>query len=52
MELRKHYWVTILALFFLGIILGRPEVIFYPNKSKCEILCDEINREYQMNFPE
>ena len=52
MELRKHYWVTILALFFLGIILGRPEVIFYPKNSKCLILCNESYSEYQMNFPE
>jgi hypothetical protein len=30
MEIRKHFFMTFSALFFLGLILGKPESAFTP----------------------
>lgn len=56
MELRKHYFMTCAALFFLGIIVAKPGSSFYPAKenrecklTKGKMECIYKNQEYKMN---
>lgn len=36
MEIKKHYFMTCAALFFLGLIVLKPQAFFYPAESKKE----------------
>lgn len=56
MEIKKHYFMTCAALFFLGLIVAKPGSSFYPAKEDrdCKFLkgkmnCEVKTVEYNMN---
>ncbi len=56
MEIRKHYFMTCAALFFLGLIVAKPGSSFYPTKDlrdckmvKGKVDCDVKTVEYKIN---
>lgn len=58
MDLKKHYFMTIAALFFLGLIVAKPGAAFYPVKEerdckmvKARMQCEYKSQEYKLNYP-
>jgi hypothetical protein len=58
MEIKKHYFMTCAALFFLGLIVAKPGSSFYPPKEhrECKLVkgkmdCDARTVEYRINHP-
>jgi hypothetical protein len=57
MELRSHYFITLAALFILGILVARPGTAFQATSDKhCRFLkgkleCEVRIQEYQLNHP-
>jgi hypothetical protein len=58
MDLRKHYFMTCAALFFLGLIVARPGATFQPMKEQreCKLVkgkmdCESKNHEYRLTYP-
>ncbi len=58
MNLKKHYFMTLTALFFLGLIVAKPGESFTPSEkqreckwSKGKLECESKNLEYQINYP-
>ncbi len=59
MEIKKHYFMTCAALFFLGLIVAKPGSTFYPvNKeerdcklAKGKLNCEVRTVEYSINQP-
>lgn len=56
MELKKHYFMTVAALFFLGVIVAKPGATFYPAKEHrdCKVVKGKVNcsnkfQEYKIN---
>lgn len=59
MNLKKHYFMTVTALFFLGMIVAKPGETFTPKDeqtreckwTKGKMECEYKNPEYQINYP-
>lgn len=58
MNLKRHYFMTFSALFFLGLIVAKPGESFTPSEklrectwSKGKMECETKNPEYRMNYP-
>ena len=57
MEIRKHYFMTVAALFFLGLIVAKPGSSFQPTTKeqrdckfvKGKLNCEYKNQEYQLD---
>lgn len=56
MDIKKHFFMTFAALFFLGLIVAKPSDNFYPNKEnrecrlvKAKLHCEE-RQEYRLNY--
>lgn len=45
MELKKHYLMTVAALFFLGVVMAKPGATFFPVKDQreCKLVKGKIN---------
>lgn len=57
MDIKKHFFMTFAALFFLGLIVAKPSDNFYPNKEQreCKLLkaklhCQDRDQEYRLNY--
>lgn len=57
MDIKKHYFMTFAALFFLGLIVAKPGDAFYPVKQerecklvKAKMQCEFKNQEYRLNY--
>ena len=57
MNVKKHFFMTISALFFLGVIVAKPGDNFYPKKKepecklvKAKMHCEERDQEYRLNY--
>jgi uncharacterized protein (UPF0179 family) len=57
MNIRKHFFMTFAALFFLGLIVAKPGETFYPAKEmrdckldKGKMTCVEKGQEYRINY--
>ena len=57
MNIKKHFFMTLAALFFLGLIVAKPGETFYPAKEirECKLLkgkmsCADKSLEYQINY--
>ncbi|MFP5386273.1 MAG: hypothetical protein ACLGHN_09365 [Bacteriovoracia bacterium] len=57
MDSKQHYFMTLTALFFLGLLVAKPGSSFQPpdekreckwNKGKLE--CEHKNPEYHLNY--
>lgn len=59
MEIKKHYFMTCAALFFLGLIVAKPGSTFYPPSKevrecklvKAKLDCEVKTVEYTINQP-
>jgi len=61
MEIKKHYFMTCAALFFLGLIVAKPGSSFYPQSKSdsdrdCKLVkgkldCEVKTVEYTINQP-
>lgn len=58
MNLKRHYFMTFSALFFLGLIVAKPGESFTPteekrvcNWSKGKLECEKKYPEYEINHP-
>jgi hypothetical protein len=58
MELKKHYFITCAALFFLGMIITSPDSSFTPvrRERECKMVkgkmnCDSKHSDYRTNYP-
>lgn len=59
MEIKKHYFMTCAALFFLGLIVAKPGSTFYPAAKEdrdCKLIkgkldCEVRTVEYSINQP-
>lgn len=59
MEIKKHYFMTCAALFFLGLIVAKPGSTFYPADKEnrhCKVVkgkldCEVRTVEYSINQP-
>jgi hypothetical protein len=59
MEIKKHYFMTCAALFFLGLIVAKPGTSFYPAPKEhrdCRLVkgkldCEVKTVEYKINHP-
>jgi hypothetical protein len=58
MDIKKHYFMTCAALFFLGLIVAKPGSSFYPAKetrdcklAKGKLDCEVKTVEYKINHP-
>lgn len=58
MNKKMHFFMTFIALFFLGVIIGKPSSAFYPEKvlKECKWvkgrrICEQINPDYSLNYP-
>jgi hypothetical protein len=57
MNIKKHFYMTFAALFFLGLIIAKPGEAFYPAKEivTCNVVksgmgCADKNLEHQINY--
>lgn len=56
MDIKKHYFMTFSALFFLGVIVAKPGASFNPTEKEreCKLVkgkvhCEERAQESQLN---
>lgn len=54
MEIKKHYFMTVAALFFLGIIVAKPGSTFNPSheQRECKLVKGKMDcsNKYQDNY--
>ena len=57
MDIKKHFFMTFAALFFLGLIVAKPGDNFYPVKVerecklvKAKLQCEDRGQEYRLNY--